>query len=1195
MSPAKEQKANIASGGGHFVMLVCFVTFINVSAQMPEANFVIASEVCRNERLGFANSSLYGEEYLWDFCEGDLRLIPTAEVAAGLAGAFNPKDMDAVESNGLLYAFVTSRSTNSLYRIVFSPVQSESPVVTNLGNIGSLLSGPEQIKIVREGDFWYGLVINGTTSTLLRLSFGATITNAPTAEVVRTGISTFNSGMDVALSNGNWVAVITNATTAQLTILNFGSSIVNNPQESDVLVTPVIAGLNSADDVHLLQASGSWYGFVIGFNSRSIHRLKFGQNLFSLPQTSTLTGPAFSTNQRPSGIRVQQDAGSFIMFIQTFDGTLFRSDIGTSIENNSPEFTNLGNFEILLNAVNFELVKVSSVWYGFVIDQSNLKVNRIHFENICSANAAVSSERIPLDNFYAEAETYFVSLVVSDAENNTDYKSQMVTVSALPAPDIEILSENGCLNSSVNFDVQTLSSIISYQWDFDDGSEISFEAAPDHQFSATGNFFVSMEVRADNNCINRDYIDIRIFEPPVSNFTLPPNLLCTNNAFTFPTTTPDIYDGNLTYQWFVDNNPVSTNRNLEYTFTTTGPKEIKLVTAIPGCSDEITQTTSSVEEGAVVDFSVDGICEDDVFAFQNEITDPVEAYLWDFGDGVTSDLPHATHTFSDYGDHPVSLTATNSIGCENVVTKVISVHSKPTVDFSADGPPNACAQTPAHFQNQTTNPDMRQITEWLWSFDDPDSPDPETVSEPEHIFGNAGTYSVSLRATTAEGCTGIAEKEVVIYATPSTAFTRTASCLNVPTLFTGPSDPAITSYYWEIGTSYYLSASPTHTFKSSGSHSLYLEVIANNGCVATHSESISVPVPLNADFSVLKNCVGQEAVFTDITSGADPVASRSWSINGMSSTSGSPLAYTFNAQGNNNVVLTVVSEAGCTYMRSKSVTILPPPVAGFSATPQTGAFPLEVTFTNTSSLATHYLWEFVDGSGTTTTEVSPSYTFTPEGSFDVQLTAYNAQECTSLYVQPITTVAPLPDVHIETITLVPNPDGSHKLVVTLNNRGNTFLRDLALDLDVAGKLSLRAALDDVIAPGAQHNFVFSSGIVNAEMLRYLCASVTLQDDVHPAGNRMCREFEDQLFVFPAYPNPATAVLNLEWIAEAVKPVRVSISDAMGRRIFSNEMVTSPGLNRHILNLDGISNGLYFLLVEDGTSKITQRVVISGKP
>jgi PKD repeat protein len=69
------------------------------------------------------------------------------------------------------------------------------------------------------------------------------------------------------------------------------------------------------------------------------------------------------------------------------------------------------------------------------------------------------------------------------------------------------------------------------------------------------------------------------------------------------------------------------------------------------------------------------------------------------------------------------------------------------------------------------------------------------------------------------------------------------------------------------------------------------------------------------------------------------------------------------------------------------------PVASFSADKTTGATPLNVTFTNTSSDATKYEWDFGDGSSSTSD--APSHTFsntstTSARSFTVTLRALNA-------------------------------------------------------------------------------------------------------------------------------------------------------------------------------------------------------------
>jgi len=58
----------------------------------------------------------------------------------------------------------------------------------------------------------------------------------------------------------------------------------------------------------------------------------------------------------------------------------------------------------------------------------------------------------------------------------------------------------------------------------------------------------------------------------------------------------------------------------------------------------------------------------------------------------------------------------------------------------------------------------------------------------------------------------------------------------------------------------------------------------------------------------------------------------------------------------------------------------------------TGCAPLTVNFTNTSSNATSYVWDFDDGTGTTTT-VAPSHTFTSPGVYDVMMVAINPNAC----------------------------------------------------------------------------------------------------------------------------------------------------------------------------------------------------------
>ncbi|MEZ5359993.1 MAG: PKD domain-containing protein [Candidatus Zixiibacteriota bacterium] len=129
--------------------------------------------------------------------------------------------------------------------------------------------------------------------------------------------------------------------------------------------------------------------------------------------------------------------------------------------------------------------------------------------------------------------------------------------------------------------------------------------------------------------------------------------------------------------------------------------------------------------------------------------------------------------------------------------------------------------------------------------------------------------------------------------------------------------------------------------------------------------------------------------FTDQSTGS--ITSWSWTFgDGGTSTSQSP-SHQYTSAGTYSVTLTVTGPGGSDgETKTNYITVSPcvAPTAAFSGTPTSGDYPLAVAFTNSSTGATSYSWNFGDGG--TSTQTNPSHTYTAAGTYTVTLTATNA-------------------------------------------------------------------------------------------------------------------------------------------------------------------------------------------------------------
>ncbi len=128
--------------------------------------------------------------------------------------------------------------------------------------------------------------------------------------------------------------------------------------------------------------------------------------------------------------------------------------------------------------------------------------------------------------------------------------------------------------------------------------------------------------------------------------------------------------------------------------------------------------------------------------------------------------------------------------------------------------------------------------------------------------------------------------------------------------------------------------------------------------------------------------------FTD--SSTNTPTAWSWNFGDSNSSTVQNPSHGYTAVGSYPVALTATNAYGNnTNTKSNYITVGNKPVANFSGTPTSGAAPLAVTFTD-SSTNSPTAWSWTFGDSNTSTAQNPSHTYSSAGSYTVALTATNS-------------------------------------------------------------------------------------------------------------------------------------------------------------------------------------------------------------
>ncbi len=1166
-------------------------------AQCPTPSFTLEESVCINQNSVTINSSENATLFVWDFCSGDLASLPTGNNVLNNANFFRARSVKLIEENGLWYGFAISATANILMRLDFGNSLENSPIYIELGNVGAALSSAFNFDMIKIENYWHLLVANGEAKNILHYSFESGIEETPTLVTLNTPLVFDDAGpnaIKIIQDSDQFHAFVTKGSTvgnSKLIRLDFdGTTLSSNPNITEIAIT----GGNQLRGVDLIKECENWYGFVISQNTNDVYKLDFGNNIKnSLPSQIILNDLGlFNT---PVSIKTINESGRFYAIIANarideINTAIYITDLGESLSNNDIFIEKFYGTEMLGGLYAIDLVYSQSKNYAFSFNLSTRNLLRFDFPNNCSAQQPISEESEPIIS-YSESGEYYVSLKATDEFGNVSYHVDTITVTSDIAPTISLNSQNVCLSEPILFTAESSSESLDYTWHFGDG-DTSNEPSPSHLYSTSGEYEVLLEVN-DGICSNFTEQNITVYETPTPDFTIPEGNICTNQPYIFQNLTPGEYGDLITYQWLVDNEEVGTIENLEYTFTSGGEKEVKLIATIPGCSIEQTKILTNVKEGTLPSFDFEDACIGEEVLFTNNSVGDLVTTNWDFGNGSTSTAFSPTQIFEQEGTYDVQLSLINADGCETFTSLPITIDPLPQVAFTNE---LACENLETVFIDQSTV-SQDNLAQWNWQFGDGSVAVEQ--QNPAHLYQESGQYQVKLIATTTFGCVDSLTQQIEVLPAPQAAFNYDLACLEVPILFSdesaGPDNQNITNWAWDLAGNFSSEQNPTIVFSDVGDYEVNLTVTSENLCTDTFSQTITISPPPEMNISVENDCANETALLSDATSIiGDHIFSRQWLFEGNEISTSESFNKKFPQAGEYEMGLIISTEKGCEYQYVENIVISEIPKANFVTSFPFGAPPLNINFTNTSVGATTYQWQFEPEAFSE--ELNPTYTFENLGVFDVRLVAINAQDCSDTTSQRIEVLQPILEAELFSFTIIPSDNGD-KLSLTIRNNGSIRFDSLLVKVDLGGQLAIAETIQEVIYPQevitTQLNLQF-----NNRRLDYVCAQIEpfIADyqDINFENNGACINLNNaDLIINQPYPNPVSDIVTFEVLSQDNTTAIIDVLDNTGKILQTQPVDIVSGPNLVTLQITSLPDGLYLVRFASPTKQKIFRLVVSN--
>ena len=699
-------------------------------------------------------------------------------------------------------------------------------------------------------------------------------------------------------------------------------------------------------------------------------------------------------------------------------------------------FTKADSFSVALTSSNgcsdttiyIPIIVTDPPITSFVDSGNYCEPSTIYFTNkTTSANSYIwyfgdgdSSIAVNPQHIYANSGVYQVKLIARNVNiyglSCYDTASKNITIYKKPKAIISADTTSGCEPFYPKFSASLSTNSNNYLWNFGNGNT-SNNLNPSPLLTTAGRdtfYTVRLVTNNNNSCNDTAYKTVFVYAKPTANFSLSDTFACFPAQITY--TNSSSFNANKALWKFINNDTSVTFNSSQYIYNKPGNYTTKLiVTTLFGCKDSVQKNvTIGGNDTIKINTNDTVLCLGKSGNYKCTVANP-QKVIWDFGNGDTTSGINVNHTWNVAGNYTITMTLVGKDGCVDTATKNIKINPLPTTNFSVNDTDQCVNKQSFIYTNNSSA--TAGILGYIWRLGDGNT---SSLTNVNKTYTTSGLYTITLIATTNEGCIDSIKKQVVVRPKPNPTFTINDSdqCINGNQfLYTNSSSisSGTLSYYWTMGDGDTSTiTSPNHTYLDSGKYIVGLYVTSNYGCQDSVYKNVWVRVKPTVDFVVSDTelCVnGNVFQFANNSSVAVGSINYTWNFGDANTSSLVSPSHSYLNYGNYQVKLKGVTNFGCIDSFTQAIVVWPKPNVSFNINDTNQCVNAQnFIISNNSNIpygSLSYEIDFGDGNRQTLSSNTIAHTYSTAGIYTITLLAISDRFCVDSLSKKIV-VAPKP-------------------------------------------------------------------------------------------------------------------------------------------------------------------------------------------